>query len=120
MPYLQFLFCERCGPPSNLDIDSGATISEYIKEGRSSSFINPATVVWDYLIYSCSICRASYKYTYPDVERRTREYFSSLSKEYKDYFDALAEAGTETANQKFIKTKPGSETRVRERYTNKT
>jgi len=119
MPYLQFLFCEQCGSPNNLDIDSGLTISEYIKEGRPSSFINPATIVWDYMIYSCAICKSTYKYTYRDVEERVREYFTSLSEEYREYFEALAEAGTETENQKIRSLAPDSETRIQERYTSK-
>ena len=118
MPYLQFLFCEHCGPPNNLDIDSGATIDEYIKEGRASSFINPATVIWDYLIYSCPLCKSRNKYTYQDVEKIVRQYFSSLSAEYKDYFDTLSDTGDETANHKFRKINLESETRVRDRYTN--
>jgi len=89
MPYLEYLFCERCGDYAKLDIDPGATIEAYRKDGRENVAIVQPTLLWDYLIYSCGICGNKYKYTYRTVERRVREYFSSLSQEYKDYFDAV-------------------------------
>ncbi len=89
MPYMQFLFCERCGPPSNLDIDHLETIRHYTRDSRNDNFINPATLVWDYLIYTCSMCKYQYKYTYKDVERRVREYFSAKSAQHKEIFDNL-------------------------------
>ena len=96
MPYLEYLFCEHCGNYANLDLDWGATIDAYNADGRKSSFINQATIIWDYLIYTCGICGRSYRYTYRDVERRVREYFSSFSTEFKEYLDktiAAAEDG---------------------------
>ena len=88
MPYLDYVFCEKCGNV-NLDIDEGATIDSYRKEGRKSVFINPATLVWDYLIYSCPYCRTYYKYTFKDIERKTRMHFSQKAEKYKKYFDGL-------------------------------
>jgi len=89
MPYLEYLFCERCGDYAKLDIDPEATIEAYRKEGRENVAIVQPTLLWDYLIYSCGICGNKYKYTYRTVERRVREYFSSLSQEFKDYFDEV-------------------------------
>ena len=96
MPYLGYVFCESCGKPCNLDIDEGDTISEYIKEGREKVFLNPANVVWDYLVYSCSCCGGKFKYTYKDIESRVRNYFFSLSEDYRKYFEELEEAGDVT------------------------
>lgn len=87
MPYTEFLFCESCGPTANLDIDHVGTITQYIREGRNDNFINPGTLIWDYLIYFCPVCAQRYKYTYKDVERRVREYFSEKSAEHKLIFD---------------------------------
>jgi len=99
MPYLEYLFCEHCGNYARLDLDWGATIDAYNKDGRKSSFINQATIIWDYLVYTCGICQKSYKYTYRDVERRVREYFSSFSVEFREYLDktiSAAEEGDDT------------------------
>ncbi len=98
MPYLEYLFCEKCGNYARLDINPNATINAYNAEGRTSSFINQATLVWDYLIYTCGICDADYKYTYRDVERRVREYFSSFSEEFKEYFDKIVESSGEDSD----------------------
>lgn len=92
MPYLEYLFCEHCGNYANLDLDWGATIDAYNADGRKSSFINQATIIWDYLVYTCGICGRSYRYTYRDVERRVREYFSSFSTEFKEYLDKTIDA----------------------------
>lgn len=89
MPYLEYLFCENCGNYAKLDLDPASTIEAYNKEGRENSALNQATILWDFLIYSCVICGKQYKYTYRDVEKRVREYFSTLSLEYKDYFDKV-------------------------------
>ena len=89
MPYLEFLFCQECGNHANLDLDPAATLDAYGRDRREQTFINPATIIWDYLIYTCTICGRRYKYTYQDVERRVREYFSSLSDEYKDHFEEM-------------------------------
>ena len=91
MPYLEYLFCEKCGDYARLDINPNATIDAYNKEGRKSSFINQATLVWDYLIYTCGVCGTDYKYTYRDVEMRVRKYFSSFSEEFKTYLDKVIE-----------------------------
>lgn len=91
MPYLEYLFCEQCGDYARLDINQKATIDAYNAEGRKSSFINQATLIWDYLIYTCGICGSDYKYTFRDVERRVREYLSSFSNEFKEYFDKIIE-----------------------------
>ena len=88
MPYLEYLFCEHCGPGAQLDIDFVETIQAYNGDGRLDTSINQSTFVWDYLIYSCGICGKRHLYTYKDVERRVREYLSSISKEHKEYFDA--------------------------------
>jgi len=89
MPYLEFLFCEHCGNHANLDLDPAATLDAYSHERRKKVFINPATIIWDYLIYTCTICGRKYQYTYQDVERHVREYFCSLSEEFKEYFDGV-------------------------------
>jgi len=91
MPYLEFLFCEHCGNHANLDLDPAATLDAYSAERREKVFINPATIIWDYLFYTCTICGRKYKYTYKDVERRVRAYFCSLSEEFKEYFDGVAD-----------------------------
>jgi len=70
-------------------LDPAATLDAYGQDRREQTFINPVTLIWDYLIYTCTICGRRYKYTYKDVERRVREYFSSLSKEYKDHFEEM-------------------------------
>jgi Fe-S oxidoreductase len=87
MPYIEYLFCEHCGDYARLDIDPEATIETYREEGRKQVAILQPILVWDYLIYSCGICGNKYRYTYRDVELRVRKYFSSISEEFKDYFD---------------------------------
>jgi len=95
MPYLEYLFCEHCGNYARLDIDSAATIEAYRKDGREQVAIVQPTLVWDYLIYSCGICKNEYRYTYRDVESKVREYFSSMSEEFKEYFDTTIQAAEE-------------------------
>lgn len=90
MPYLQYVFCDKCKNVP-VDIDDKATIEAYITEGRKSAFINQATLIWDYLIYKCPACQTRYKYTYKDVEMRTRNHFSELAEKYDKYFKDLAE-----------------------------
>lgn len=89
MPYLEFVMCEKCGHP--LNVDPGATIRAYYEEGRrdKDNFINPATIIWDYLMYSCVHCGQFYKFKFRDIERKVREYFSNRSEEFRDYFDKL-------------------------------
>jgi len=129
MPYIEYLFCEHCGDYAKLDIDPAATIDAYSKDGRKQVAILQPTMVWDYLIYSCGICGKKYKYTYRDVERRVREYFSNLSQEFKEYFDAVIAQAEErgedpSAPAKSVRIKienvePKAEKRVRELYTAK-
>ena len=89
MPYLQFLKCEKCG--QDMDIDHGATIREYYAEGRPEKdvFINPCTVVWDYLVYACYSCGAQHKYTFRDIELQVREHFSERTEQLREIFDNL-------------------------------
>lgn len=89
MPYMEYLFCERCGDYARLGIDADATIKAYREEGREKIAIVQQTMIWDYLVYYCEICGNKYKYTYRDVEQKVREYFFSLSEEYKEYFDEV-------------------------------
>ncbi len=119
MPYLAYLFCERCGKGSNLDIDFSGTIEAYQKEGRKSSFVNQKTIIWDYLIYLCYRCNEKYKYTYKDVEQRVREYFCSLSEKHAEYFQTLSEQQKLAEQQNANKSDPPQNTldRVRTRYT---
>ena len=89
MPYLEFLKCEKCG--RDMDIDHGATIRSYYNEGRpdKDNFINPCTIIWDYLIYSCYSCETEHKYTFRDVELKVREHFSVMTEKHREIFDAL-------------------------------
>ena len=89
MPYLTYLRCENCGDHFSLDVDMIATIESYRKDGRPSPQIVQATLIWDYMIYSCNHCKTQFKYTYQDVERRVREYFSRKAKKYEEYFKEL-------------------------------
>ena len=122
MPYLEYLFCEHCGDYARLDIDPGATIDAYRSEGRKSVSILQPTLIWDYLIYSCGICERKYKYTYRDVEHKVREYFSSMSQEFKDYFDKVIDKNT-GGNAESTEPPSGAvlsaEERIRELYTSK-
>ena len=97
MPYLQFLSCEHCGLVGELDIDQIATTNAYADDGRNSSSIVPTTLIWDYLVYRCSTCGKEYKYTYKDVERNVREYFSKKSDRHKAIFDAYVSRQTSDA-----------------------
>lgn len=93
MPYLQYVFCDDCGEGSHLDIDFESTLRSYAKESRDDTFINPATLVWDYLIYFCPRCGKRYKYKFRDIESKVRDYFSNLSKEYKNRLEKIDTAG---------------------------
>jgi len=90
MPYLQYVFCEKC-KNARMDIDEESTLREYMKDGRRSKdvFINPATLVWDYLVYRCTVCGKSRRYKFRDIEKRVREYFSRLGEEYREYFENI-------------------------------
>jgi hypothetical protein len=63
----------------------------YHKEGRKEkdNFINPATIVWDYLMYRCYRCGSLEKYTFRDIERKVREHLSSVSDRFKEHIDSL-------------------------------
>ncbi len=89
MPYMEYLFCDRCGDYARLNIDADSTIRAYREEGREKVAIVQPTMIWDYLVYNCEICGNKYQYTYRDVEEKVRKYFSSLSLEYKEYFDEV-------------------------------
>ena len=111
MPYLQHLYCDKCGEPHRLDIDTETTLRAYIDEGRKSVFINQATLVWDYLVYRCSSCNEVFLYTFRDVELKVRAYLSGLSREHES---RLAEIVRQ--NELFSKHKEEMETVVRKRY----
>jgi len=91
VPYLEHLYCKDCGHPHNLDLDFQATIEAYQQEERSVAYINSATMVWDYMIYSCVKCKQQFKLTFRDVEGMVRSYLSTLGLKYKKYLDELAE-----------------------------
>ena len=91
MPYLQYLYCDTCEHPHNLDLDFQGTLEAYKKDGRISPQINSATLVWDYMVYSCSTCRQKFKFTFRDIEQRVRKYLSSLGMQYNKYLDELDE-----------------------------
>lgn len=92
MPYLNYLFCDKCGPPANLDVDYVATINSYVVDGRSPAVIDDRTLVWDYLIYGCRLCGTKERYTFRDVELKVRKYLASKSQEYRVYVDELSGA----------------------------
>lgn len=89
MPYMQYLFCERCGQGANLDLDFHGTLEAYLEDGRANPSINPATMVWDYMIYRCTNCGVKFKYTYRDVELSVRTHLSSISRKFKAYLEEL-------------------------------
>ncbi len=101
MPYLEYLFCEDCGTQAHLDLDAPSTLEAYSKDGRENPALLQPTFIWDYLIYSCGICGKNFKYTYRDVERRVRHYFSSLSLEYKTYFDNVISKSEQNQDEYF-------------------
>lgn len=100
MPYMQYLFCERCGQGANLDIDYHGTIESYITDGRANPNLNSATMVWDYLIYLCGNCGRKYKYTYREVEESVRKHLSSISRKFEAYLAELAEYNDNEDNRK--------------------
>jgi len=121
MPYLDYLVCEKCGMAGRLDVDFVHTIQSYQKDGRKSSFINQATMIWDYIIYTCYQCNTRYRYTYQDVERRVREYFCSLSEEHLVRYQALMDQ-RELEEQRIAgkhKPSPGTISRIKSGYTHK-
>jgi len=129
MPYLEYLFCEDCGNQARLDLDPASTLESYSIDGRKNPAILQPTFIWDYLIYSCGICGKQFKYTYRDVERRVRHYFSSLSLEYKDYFDKVVSEFQENSDElseepqvmmEFKNPKEKTSDRIKDLYTAKT
>lgn len=122
MPYLQFVHCDDC-KTSLMDIDYKATIESYYHDGRrdKDNFINPATIVWDYLVYKCDHCGKRKKYTFRDIERKVREYFSQLSEAYRDYFDDLGAVDFPALEKKIQRPVPRKHTeeRLRRLYENK-
>jgi len=126
MPYLKYLYCEKCGEAANLELDFLGTIEAYKKEGRKNAFVNQQTIIWDYLVYFCWRCDSKYNYTYREVERRVREYFCTLSERHEEYFENLGKQWElEEQNQKAQEEakkkdpKPSTVVRVRDRYTHK-
>jgi len=126
MPYLNYLYCEKCGEGVSLDLDFIGTIEAYKKEGKKNTFINQQTIIWDYIIYICWRCKSKYKYTYKDVERRVREYFCNLSEKHKEYFENLSkqweleELPPKIQEEIQMKgSKPDPAIRVRDHYTHK-
>lgn len=94
MPYLNYLFCEKCGPPANLDVSYMETVNSYIKDGRSETTIDDRTIVWDYMVYHCLFCGEKYKYTFRDVEGSVRKFLADQSDIHRDYINSVAEAQT--------------------------
>lgn len=120
MPYLAYLNCERCGDHFSLDLDHVGTIESYIKDGRENPQLNQPVFIWDYLIYSCANCKQTYKYTYRDVEKRVREYFTGLSKKYEEYFSEVTKyQNTEEARRSgefFVEVEPKVKKRIMDIY----
>jgi uncharacterized Zn finger protein len=89
MPYLEFVKCDKCG--ESLDVDHGATIRAYHEDGRreQDNFINPATIIWDYLVYTCYRCNTFQRLTFRDIEKKVRVYFSDQSERFRTHFDQL-------------------------------
>lgn len=118
MPYMQYLYCEHCGNYAQLDIDPTATIDaysqDYIKGTRKIVELDPTTFIWDYLMYGCEICGRKYKYTYRDVEKKVREYFSFLAQQTKEYMNEfIEESQIRTEN----KLDPNHKEKIEERKT---
>lgn len=111
MPYLQFVFCDHC-KKAPMDIDYKGTIEAYHKDGRrdKNNFINPATIVWDYLVYRCTFCGKAERYKFRDIERKVREHFSEMSEDYREYFDKLGKVDFPDPEQKMHLPKPNKQT----------
>jgi hypothetical protein len=91
MPYINYLFCEDCGPPVGLELNYMGTIEAYSSDGRKTTVLDDREFIWDYLVYGCPRCRKSWRYTYLDVESRVRQYFSSLGKRQAERIEEVAE-----------------------------
>jgi DNA-directed RNA polymerase subunit M/transcription elongation factor TFIIS len=66
--------CEICG--GGIVLDEDATISDYsimLADSHSNIYEKIEDIVGKYLVYSCSICGATFKYTYKDLERSFRK-----------------------------------------------
>lgn len=118
MPYLQYVFCDEC-KKAPLDVDYKATIEAYYLEGRSekNTFVNPATIVWDYLVYRCTYCGKTKKYTFRDIELKVRKYFSELGSEYKEYFDKLDSVDFSKIKHEKPNTRKSTEDRLKRMYS---
>lgn len=122
MPYLEFMYCDKC-KVAPLDIDYKKTVESYCTDGRcqKDAFINPAMIVWDYLVYTCTYCGHSEKYNFREVELKVRERLAQQSEEFREYFERVG-------NVDFLDTKPQSlkprprkeaEERIRNTYASK-
>lgn len=89
MPYLEHLYCDNCGHPFNLDLNYETTLDAYRKDKRPHINLNSATMIWDYMIYSCNKCNKDYRLTFRDVEKRVRKFLGTLGAKYDDYMDEL-------------------------------
>lgn len=121
MPYLEHLYCDSCGHPFNLDVDYEATLGAYQKDKRPNPAVNSATIIWDYMIYSCSKCKKEYKFTFRDVEKRVREFLGTLGAKYDSYMEELiAYNSSEEARRdgNFFKSKDQEvKRRISDRYS---
>ena len=121
MPYLEHLYCDSCGHPFNLDVDYEATIDAYQADQRPHAYINSATVIWDYMIYSCAGCKKQHKFTFRDVEKRVREFLGTLGAKYDSYMEELvAYNASEEARRSgnFFKHKDAdTKRRISDRYS---
>ena len=120
MPYINYLFCEECGFPANLDIDQVGTVQSYINEGRKGAHLENSELIWDYLLYRCPFCGKTYKYTYIDVERRVREHLSSLSVAQAEQLEEVArvQSGQQErlSGQYFVERSERISKRLRDMY----
>jgi len=69
------ILCDDCG--GELIINEQKTLDEYFKDADYLLDENSGKLVDDsiqqYLIYTCSVCQKSYKYTYKEWEAKYRE-----------------------------------------------
>ena len=115
MPFANYLFCERCGPPVRVDINFIATINSYVQDGRMGAMIDERVLIWDYLVYSCEQCRAEYRYTFRDVEQRVREYFAHFVESQREYLLAVIDAQGEEEDRRLGTFFTDSQERTRRR-----
>jgi hypothetical protein len=68
------LECEVCG--SGLVLDESATIDDYslMRNANSLNFTDKIDeIINKYLVYSCTVCKSKFKYTYKDLEKSLRK-----------------------------------------------